>query len=357
MRVLHLAPLWFPVAADASGGIEIFLAGLIEALERLGCRNTLIASGDSDVGAPVVPVVTDNLFGQMSAGRALEYAYYEQEQLMLALERAADFDLVHSHIGPGGLVLSDVPGLLALHTWHTQVYRDLPWLVRRRPDIRFSTVSDFQAARLREHGAIHCHVIHHGVDLGSFPFGPEPSQRLLFIGRLDATKGADLAIAAARTLGWPLTLAGPITDRVFFERTIEPLLDDVVRYVGIASHREKRELFRQAGCVLVPSRVEEAGPLVAIEALACGTPVVGSGQRRRPGAGRGRCDGILDGRTRHDCPTWSVARCSSIARECGPGRPSGSTSPTWHDDTGTSTASWPAPASSRASGGRSVRAR
>jgi glycosyltransferase involved in cell wall biosynthesis len=136
-------------------------------------------------------------------------------------------------------------------------------------------VSEFQAARLREHGAVHCQVIHHGVDVKSFPFGPEPSRQLLFIGRLDATKGPDLAIAAARTLGWPLTLAGPITDRRFFEQAIEPLLGDTVRYVGIASPREKRELFRQAGCVLVPSRVEEAGPLVAIEALACGTPVVG----------------------------------------------------------------------------------
>lgn len=275
MRVLHLAPLWFPVAADAPGGIETFLFGLIGALERLGCRNALVASGDSDVDVPVVPVVPENLFAQMSAGRALEYAYYEQEQLMLALERATDFDLVHSHIGPGGLVLSSLPGIPVLHTWHTQVYRDLQWLVRRRPHVRFSTVSEFQAARLREQGAVHCQVIQHGVDVGSFPFGPEPSQRLLFVGRLDVTKGADLAVAAARTLGWPLTLAGPITDRAFFERSIEPLLDDTVRYVGIANHREKRDLFRRAGCVLVPSRVEEAGPLVAIEALACGSPVVG----------------------------------------------------------------------------------
>jgi glycosyltransferase involved in cell wall biosynthesis len=135
-------------------------------------------------------------------------------------------------------------------------------------------VSEFQATRLREHGCRHCDVIHNGVDVASFPFAPDHRQRLLFIGRLDATKGADLAIDAARALGWPLTLAGPITDRGFFERLVQPQLDDGIRYVGIANSREKRELFRQAGCVLAPSRVEDACPLVVIEALACGTPVV-----------------------------------------------------------------------------------
>lgn len=46
LRVLHLAPLWFPVSPDAPGGIEIYLPALLGALEESGCWNTLIASGD-----------------------------------------------------------------------------------------------------------------------------------------------------------------------------------------------------------------------------------------------------------------------------------------------------------------------
>src|SRR3954465_5092232 len=102
MRILHIAPLWFPVAADAVGGIETFTAGLIEELASLGCRNTLIASGDSRTGAELVPASPSNLAAMMEAGTAEEYAYHEQHQLLLALERAADFDVVHSLIGPGG---------------------------------------------------------------------------------------------------------------------------------------------------------------------------------------------------------------------------------------------------------------
>jgi molybdopterin-guanine dinucleotide biosynthesis protein A len=75
MRILHLAPLWFPVSQDSLGGIETVLTGLITALEKLGCQNTLIASGDSRTVAELVPIVPLNLHAQMQVGAAEEYAY------------------------------------------------------------------------------------------------------------------------------------------------------------------------------------------------------------------------------------------------------------------------------------------
>ncbi len=274
MRILQLAPLWFPVSPDSIGGIETFLAGLIQALQARGCRNTLLATGDSRTAAEVVPVVGENLYARMASGAASEYDYYEQEQLLQALARAGDFDLVHSHIGPRAFALAGVPGLRVLHTWHTQIYPDLEWFVRRHPELRLSAVSEFQAGKLRAHGAVHCDVIHNGLDVASFPFEPTAGDGLLFIGRLDRTKGPDLAVQVARASSRRLVLAGPITDPDLFATAVEPFLDDRIRYVGVVDHRQKRELFAGAACVLVPSRVEEACPLVALEAQACGRPVV-----------------------------------------------------------------------------------
>ncbi len=276
MRILQVCPLWHPVARDAPGGIETFLAQLAPELEKLGCRVTLLASGDSRTPAELIPVVSQSLYGQMAAGTAAEYAYYEQHQLRLALGRAPEFDVLHSHVGCGAYVLSGLPGIdgRVLHTQHTPVYQDLEWFVRQHPDTWFSTVSEFQARKLWKQGATRCRAIHNGIDVADFTFKPGGAEGLLFIGRMEWAKGPDLAVQVARRLGRSLTLAGPIIEGEFFEHAVKPFLNDQIQYVGVVDHRQKNELFGQAGCVVLPFRGEEPFGLVTIEAMACGTPVV-----------------------------------------------------------------------------------
>jgi glycosyltransferase involved in cell wall biosynthesis len=276
MKILHLGPLWFPVSRDAAGGRETWLAGLIGALEKVGCRNTLLASGDSQTAAELVAVVPRNLIAMMRESVAWEHAYYEQHQLLLALERAADFDVIHSHLSPGAYALSGVPGIGArvLHTQHTPVWGDMEALVRQHPNLWFSTVSEFQARKLWQHGATRCTVIHNGIDVASFTFQPRSGDELAFLGRIEKGKGPDLAVEVARKLGRPLTLAGPIVDGELFAAAIEPYLGDQIRYVGVLDHERKNKLLGEAGCALLPFRGAEGFGMVSIEAMACGTPVV-----------------------------------------------------------------------------------
>lgn len=276
MKVLMLAPLWYPVSRDAQGGIETLLYSLIEALERVGCSVTLLASGDSRAAGELVPVVEHNLYSLMLEGRAGEYVYYEQHQLRLASEMASGFDVVHSHIGPGGYVLSApaVTGGHVLHTVHSPVYADLCWFVGQHPNIFLTAVSEFQAKRLREAGAARCRVLHNGIDTSGFPFNSRPSDGLLFVGRIEEAKGPDIAIDVARALGRSLTLAGPVIDREFFKRSIEPRLDGQIRYAGVVDHETKCKLMGNAACMLLPFRQAEPFGMVSIEAMACGTPVV-----------------------------------------------------------------------------------
>jgi glycosyltransferase involved in cell wall biosynthesis len=280
MRVLHVAPLWHPVARDSHGGIETLLAGLLAAQRRLGCDLSLVASGDSHVARDVdlVAPVPVALVTQMGRGTAWEYEYFEQEALALAVERAAsgDVDVVHTHMGAAGFVLSSMGiGAKVLHTWHNDVTADLEWFVSRRPDVRVTTVSESQASRLRAHGARRCEVVPNGIDVEQFPFREVAGDGLAFLGRMEADKGPDLAIAAARAAGRPLVLAGPIVDHGFFAERVLPGLGPDVHYAGVLGHDDKVELLGQSSCVLVPSRYEEAFGLVAVEAMACGTPAVG----------------------------------------------------------------------------------
>jgi glycosyltransferase involved in cell wall biosynthesis len=276
MKILHLAPLWFPVAPDAAGGRETLLAGLMRALANLGCQNTLIATGDSRSTATLVPAVEKNMFALMGEKKAFDYAFYETHQLALAVERAAEFDIVHSHIGERGFWLSSVPALRGrvLHTYHTPVWEDLEWFVRQHPDDWYSTVSEFQARKFRANGARHCPVVPNGIDVAQFQFHPIATDGLAFLGRMERSKGPDLAVKVARELGEPLTLAGPIIEADYFKAEIEPFLNDRIRYIGTVNQAQRNELLGRAACAVLPFRGAEAFGLVTVEALACGTPAV-----------------------------------------------------------------------------------
>lgn len=73
-------------------------------------------------------------------------------------------------------------------------------------------------------------------------------------------------------------MAGPVfpwPDHVrYFETHIRPRLSRTCRWIGPIQGERKRRLLSIARCVLIPSLVEETSSLVAMEALAAGTPVI-----------------------------------------------------------------------------------
>jgi glycosyltransferase involved in cell wall biosynthesis len=74
-----------------------------------------------------------------------------------------------------------------------------------------------------------------------------------------------------------LILAGKVDayDRPFYEEVVRDLVDgDQIVFFGEADAQQKRELYRDARCVLMPLTWEEPFGLVMTEAMACGTPVI-----------------------------------------------------------------------------------
>lgn len=251
------------------------MASLLEQLAREGCENTVLAVGGSLVHGRLIPVVERPLYELTADETAWEYGPFEQAELLDAIARAPDHDVIHSHVGWSGWVLSGIEAIAdrVLHTLHNPVTPDLVWFAARHPDLRLSCVSEYQATKLRQAGATRCQVVYNGLDFSRFPLRIEGKQGLVYLGRVEREKGTDLAIATAQALQMPLTIAGPAVDHEFFDAQIRPLLGDQVRYVGVVEHEQKVSLLGGASCVLMPSRDEEGFGLVALEAMACGTPV------------------------------------------------------------------------------------
>jgi glycosyltransferase involved in cell wall biosynthesis len=96
----------------------------------------------------------------------------------------------------------------------------------------------------------------------------------LWYGRFVPEKAPHLAIQAARLAGYTLEMAGPVSDRTYFEQFVEPLIDQQrVIYLGHLSQEQIRRSLSQASVLVNTPIWDEPYGLVYAEALASGTPI------------------------------------------------------------------------------------
>ncbi|WFR84305.1 glycosyltransferase family 4 protein [Arthrobacter sp. Y-9] len=152
------------------------------------------------------------------------------------------------------------------------------WGVRKHH--RLITVSHGIAERLSaQNPTAHVDVIGNGVDPEAWNPQPHLGHDVLFIGRLEySDKGLDLLLQAwarsSQHLTANLLIAGTGPDEAKIRTTIHTLgLTDRVHMLGWLSGPKKFQALSDARLVIVPSRNETFG-LVAIDALATGTPVI-----------------------------------------------------------------------------------
>ena len=274
MRIAQVAPLWERVPPPAYGGIELVVGLLTDELVRRGHEVTLFASGDSISLAKLESVHPQALRLDKTVK---EYGIYEMLQLGKVYERAAEFDIIHSHMGCAALPYANLVKTPTVHTLHGVFTPDNEKLYRHAHRQPFVSISDAQREpRLN----LNCvATVYNGIAPSRYEFPPHPQDPpyLAFLGRLSPEKGPHLAIAMAKRSGLPLKMAGKVdvVDADYFEQEIKPHIDGKqIEYLGEANHAQKCALMGGAVATLFPITWREPFGLVMTESMALGTPVI-----------------------------------------------------------------------------------
>jgi glycosyltransferase involved in cell wall biosynthesis len=181
----------------------------------------------------------------------------------------SDVDLFHAPIGPPGFAesVAAAPGLdrkPAVYTCHMKEAGRIPtssWIFVSR-----SLAEAYGGGR----------YVLNGIDPADLIFSETKQDYFLFLGSMHRAldKGLTQALDLAGSRGFRLIVAGTGLDRPTVEYVSGLCAAAKTEYIGDVRGEKKAELLASAKAVLFPSRLHEGCPLVLIEALMSGTPVI-----------------------------------------------------------------------------------
>jgi len=317
---LHTSPLLQPGSGD-SGGMNVYVREVVSSLSQAGLECTTYTRADRDGLPSEVWVEPNHRVVYIEAGphhlpkEALPEIVDEfTDRVLEDLAEHGGADVVHANYWLSGLVAHrikhelDIPFVSTFHTlarvkaeggdaepgWRDRAEAEL---INCADAICVSCVEEEeQFRRLYGDPQGEIEIIAPGVEHAFFAPGDQGGARvaldlptdapvILFVGRIQPLKGPDVAIRALHALGRRdalLLIVGGASGSdgdVEVERAhhlVDELgLHDQVRFVPPQPHHILSTYYRSADVVILPSRSESFG-LVALEAAACGVPVVAS---------------------------------------------------------------------------------
>jgi D-inositol-3-phosphate glycosyltransferase len=327
MLSLHTCPL-AALGGKETGGMNVYVRELSRELGRMGLAVDVFTRSQDPTIRRVVPLGEGARVVHLPAGPETpivrERIHDHLDEFVDGIEAwrtasGVEYDLVHAHYwlsGVVGLALRERWSVPVLQMFHT-LGRFKNGAARRLADLEPSVRLDEEQRIVRhvdglvaasvverralvdEYGADSAHttVIPCGVDTALFRPGdrdlarariaPGDAPLLLYVGRIAPVKGLETLLDAvarlrARGAGARLLIVGGEADEpvdgheAAIRRRVDALgLRDAVRFAGAQPQEALRDYYVAADVTVLPSYYESFG-MVALEAMACGSPVIGS---------------------------------------------------------------------------------
>ncbi|HUC36715.1 MAG TPA: glycosyltransferase [Acidimicrobiales bacterium] len=288
MKVAIVAPLVSLIREPHRGGSQAFVSDLAHGLTERGHEVHLYAASGSDVdGVQVIDTGVDHralaetLYRASSSGgdhgsQAATRAFAD----VYAAVADGGYDLVHNHaFDAPAISLAGALDAPVVHTLHlppdTAIGDALLRAIERSSRPTVAAVSTSQANAWRAVVPVDA-ILPPYVPTRSIPWRSSSGNRAIFGGRLSPEKGAAEAIDIAQAAGIGIDVYGDSYDTQYTRREVDPRRDKpgVIVHPGVP-RTALWEVMAGAAVVLCPTKWEEPFGMVAAEAQACGTPVVG----------------------------------------------------------------------------------
>jgi glycosyltransferase involved in cell wall biosynthesis len=279
LTVLSIAFPFAPVGPSAVGGAEQIVATLDEALVAEEHRSIVVAAEGSQTAGKLYA------FPRLRPELHQESRPWCRRQFQQVVDRALaseSIDLIHMH----GMDFYEyklpetIPVMVTLHlplschpheAWNNTGKR-----------YQFHCVSESQR-RSCPKSLLNVEVIENGVALPTHG-PPRPRKNYaLVMGRICPEKNVHAALEAGTLAGTPVHIAGCVYSYAdhqrYFQEKISPLLQPREgaprhEFVGPLSPERRAQVFAETACLLHPTLAQETSSLVAMEAIAAGTPVI-----------------------------------------------------------------------------------
>jgi len=276
IRIAMLSPIAWSTPPKKYGPWESVVSLLTEGLVKRGIDVTLFATADSHTKAKLHAVAPR----PYEEDKDMIVKVYEGMHISEVFERANEFDIIHNHFDYLPLTYSalvDTPVVTTIHGISSR--KILP--VYKKYNNRTFYVSISDAYRCRDLDYIA--TVRHGIDMQGLHFNEKPQDYLLFLSRLHKDKGAKEAIEVAKKTGRRLRIAGFIADQTYFEKEVQPHIDnEQIIYEGHVDPEFKKELLSNAYALLHMINYDEAFGLGVVEAMGSGTPVIAMNRGSMP---------------------------------------------------------------------------
>ena len=264
-----------PIFGD-TGGPEIVTQNLTDALIKKGVDVTLFAPGDWKTKAKHITTLPESLWNMEDFSLQTEKVRRNiliSSQLKVLFSKK-HFDIIHLHSQTYAYCVGDnstTPCVLSCHNKINAPEFDQV----KDAGIYTVSLSKSQKGNFKTDA-----TIWNGMIIDKKKFSAKHEGYLIAIGRLTDQKGIDTAIQIALKADKKLLIFGRIGNSVkrqlYYKEKIQPFLNKNIIHMGEVSHEKLLGYIRDAEALLFPIRRSEVCPLVIQEALASGTPVIGT---------------------------------------------------------------------------------